>query len=399
MATNTISENITQAVSDFGSIKTAIQAQGVDVDSGTPTSQYGTLISQIDNSQPQDGEYIVNFIGYGVILQSGMYNSGDVVKFPDDPVYDGLTFQGWSCPVSYSDGQVTVTNQNITIGAVFTTTSGKTEIYMTLTPIVGLSVTLTLCTGITEIDWGDGQTSSEQGTHVYSDYGDYVISISGLTAIGGGSSNIFGETSSSVANYYVTDVRLASSVTTVDDYALRYCSGMRRVTLSNAVTSLGERTFYGCFALPLMTIPATMTSIGNYCFAECSSLSFIAFPLGLVNLGTYMFQYDYALCSITLPQGLLALGNYSFAQCRSLPRVTIPNSIESIGGYSFYYCYSLVEIDMTAFTSAITLTASSAIASVSKICKIYFADQTTLNTFSTEENWSSCTNYMYVKAS
>lgn len=47
MATKTLSENINQAISDFDGIKQAIIDKGVEVPSGTPTSQYGEKIGEI----------------------------------------------------------------------------------------------------------------------------------------------------------------------------------------------------------------------------------------------------------------------------------------------------------------------------------------------------------------
>ena len=47
MATNTLAQNITQAINDFDGVKTAIAAKGVNVPTGTPTAQYGNLIGSI----------------------------------------------------------------------------------------------------------------------------------------------------------------------------------------------------------------------------------------------------------------------------------------------------------------------------------------------------------------
>lgn len=53
MATKTLSKNITQAVSDFRTIKQAITDKGVEITSGTPTSKYGEKIREIPSgTQP-----------------------------------------------------------------------------------------------------------------------------------------------------------------------------------------------------------------------------------------------------------------------------------------------------------------------------------------------------------
>lgn len=46
----TLSQNVAQAISDFSSIKTAIENKGVTIPSGTATAQYPTFISEIDDN-------------------------------------------------------------------------------------------------------------------------------------------------------------------------------------------------------------------------------------------------------------------------------------------------------------------------------------------------------------
>ncbi len=67
---NTLSENITQAISDFNSIAQAIREKGIDIPSNTPTSSYAGLIRNIKN-QPV----------YGV---SGLYQSSSELLRTDD---------------------------------------------------------------------------------------------------------------------------------------------------------------------------------------------------------------------------------------------------------------------------------------------------------------------------
>lgn len=46
----TLNQNITQAIDDFDSVRTAIQDKGVSVPSGTPTASYSELVEEIDGS-------------------------------------------------------------------------------------------------------------------------------------------------------------------------------------------------------------------------------------------------------------------------------------------------------------------------------------------------------------
>ena len=58
MATKTLSENISQAISDFDGIKQAIIDKGVEVPSGTPTSEYGAKIGEIQSGGGSDEDFI-----------------------------------------------------------------------------------------------------------------------------------------------------------------------------------------------------------------------------------------------------------------------------------------------------------------------------------------------------
>ena len=63
MATKTLSENINQAISDFKGVKQAIIDKGVEIPSGTPTSEYGAKIGEIQSggSGGLDTSTITNF--------------------------------------------------------------------------------------------------------------------------------------------------------------------------------------------------------------------------------------------------------------------------------------------------------------------------------------------------
>ena len=104
-------------------------------------------------------------------------------------------------------------------------------------------------------------------------------------------------------------------VTSIGDYAFRYCSSLTSVTIPNSVTSIGDYAFHGCYDLTSVSIGNNVTSIGDYAFASCSGLS-----------------------SVTIPNSVKSLGNSAFDGCYGLTSVTIPNSVTSIGNSAFAYC-------------------------------------------------------------
>ncbi len=146
----------------------------------------------------------VNFYDYdGTIVTS--YTAADfanLTAMPDNPNHteDGLTAQGWNW--SLSDAKTYVASYGmLDIGQMYTTTDGKTRVYIhleegRLSPKLGLGVN-----GSVDVDWGDSTAHSTMtGTHVdgmkyvnhtYASAGDYEITltITGTAQIKGDSSN------------------------------------------------------------------------------------------------------------------------------------------------------------------------------------------------------------------
>ena len=58
-----------------------------------------------------------------------------------------------------------------------------------------------------------------------------------------------------------------------------------------------------------------VTSIGNYAFKYCYSLANITIPTGVTSISDYAFSYCYSLASITIPTGVTSIGNYAFQNC------------------------------------------------------------------------------------
>lgn len=427
-------------------IASAIENKGVSVSDSDTFRSYADKISTISTSQPTDGDYLVQFIGYrGEVLQTGRYSTGDVVSIPADPSYDGLVFDGWSSPVTITDGTVTVTNSDLTIGAMFETESGKTEIDIALTTVTGTTVTLQNITGFTLIEWGDGTTSTELESHTYDAIGEYTISFTGSDMdFGGEDGYIFGQGSSAI-NYYCTEIRLGG-VTSVGNNAFSYCYSLTSITIPNSVTSIGDGAFRTCYSLTSMTFPNSITTIETYICYSCAGLTSLTIPNSVTTIETYTFQgclsltsatipdsvteiginmfygcfslisltipdsmtYTplyvcrscYSLTRITIPDTVMEIKMYSLYQCYSLTSLIIPSSVTEIGGYAFQLCYGITEYDFTAFTSTDavpTITSTSVFNSINGRCKMLFRDQATLDNFASASTWSTYASYMYVK--
>ena len=329
---------------DLASGKQLINSSG-EVVTGTAT------IAPTPGPEPETG-YFVKVIDYdGTELLSAQGENGDSFTLPSAPSHDGLVFQGWSASCPITNGAVTIDNNNIMIGATYTTVSGLNEFDIELTEDFGLSVFLKIDG---EKDWGDGTTDSET-THTYATYGNYTIRCGGTT----------------LGSYFYSMpcpfARLAT-VTSVDIHAFDCCSGLASVTISNSVTSIGSYAFSYCSNLTSITIPNSVTSIYDGTFLGCSNLT-----------------------SITIPNGVTSIGDYTFSECSSLTSVIIPNSVTDIGGSAFSYCSGLTSITLLPTTpptlgwSVFTDISSSAIITVPK---------GTLDAYKAATNWSDYADKM-----
>ena len=142
---------------------------------------------------------------------------------------------------------------------------------------------------------------------------------------------------------------------------VKYPGGLgESYTIPNSVTSIGDYAFKYCTNLTGITIPNSVTSIGAGAFQQCIGITSIAIPNGVTSIGFCTFQLCNSLTNVTIPNSVTSIGYYAFDYCTSLTSVTIPNSVASIGGYTFQDCNSLTEVyfqgnapgaDSTVFTN------------------------------------------------
>ncbi len=172
------------------------------------------------------------------------------------------------------------------------------------------------------------------------------------------------------------------SVTSIRNYAFKYCSGLTSVTIPNSVTSIGDGAFFYCSGLTSVTIPNSVTSIGVSAFFDCSGLTSVTIPNSVTSIGESAFSncsgltsidvasenthyssidgvlYNYAQdtliqcpgakTSVTISNSVTSIGVSAFSYCSGLTSVTIPNSVTSIGDWAFSGCSGLTSIDVAS---------------------------------------------------
>lgn len=77
MASKTLNENINQAISDFKGIKQALIDKGVEIPQGTPTSEYGAKIEEIQSGgDTTDLIRVIDRSVYSITLPEGLTKIG-----------------------------------------------------------------------------------------------------------------------------------------------------------------------------------------------------------------------------------------------------------------------------------------------------------------------------------
>lgn len=144
----------------------------------------------------------------------------------------------------------------------------------------------------------------------------------------------------------LVSVVIPCSVTSIGDGTFGNCTGLVSVDIPNSVTSIGDYAFMGCESLASIVIPNSVTYIGDYAFMGCESLASIAIPCSVTDIGRYAFCECSNLASVVIPNSVAGIGDAAFARCTRLASIVIPNSITSIEAYTFQTCTGLVSVDI-----------------------------------------------------
>jgi hypothetical protein len=134
-------------------------------------------------------------------------------------------------------------------------------------------------------------------------------------------------------------------VTSIENNAFSYCSGLTSINVESGNTKYDSRD--DCNAI--------IETTSNTLIAGCQNT---IIPNSVTSIGDGAFAYCSGLISITIPNGVASIGKEAFNGCIGLTSITIPNSVTSIGVKAFYYCPRL--LDMFCFAENVPETGSEA---------------------------------------
>ena len=380
--------------------------------------------------EPKD----VNFYDYDGVITNA-YTAAEFLALdamPANPSHEGLIAQGWNW--SFEEAQRYVAAYgSCEIGQSYTTTDGKTRLYIEVAETERMSITVqwaqTVANGVV-LDWGDGsETETGEGTgttlvklsHTYAQPGAYVVTLDvaeDCTMILGGNTTNNGTNEAATGHFYgfvcsqylggrypARRLEIGDRVTAIGNSAMIWNTLLQTVTIPTSVTAIYQYAFLSNRNLLAVVVPHGCTLVGPYAFRTCQSAVAICLPEGLTSLGmgamggcvslhrvsipegvtsmSQLFRHDYELSRVVVPDSVTSVGAYCFESCYSLRHVHYPAGATSVPNYCFHGCHTLTGLELPegvtsigtmAFASCFalgTLTIPSTVTSIGTLALLY----------------------------
>ena len=153
-------------------------------------------------------------------------------------------------------------------------------------------------------------------------------------------------------NGSIKEIKLPSSVKTIETNAFGSCNNMESIVLNEGLESIGNYAFTNDYALTQMTVPSTVKEIGHEAFRYCTKMTRCTLGDALLTMGDYVFANCTELRTVTLPANLKSFGIYCFGNCNNLQTIKIPKTVTVIPRNAFEYCYALSSVEIPATVKA-----------------------------------------------
>lgn len=443
----TTADKLNKIIDSKEDIRLAINEMGVAVNTSVPLSDYGDKIREITTGLPtqektliitQNGNYnilpdegfslskavasvyveevlnpekkwLVRFFDYrGKLIRAERVNTGEDATAPDVQNTSVLQFAGWN-------NTFTNVQSDIDVGAIYTTITGETYLYITLTPETGKDVPLNFANnptllGTTTIEWGDGTPNStsaiagsQEIVHSYANFGSYVIKMScvgGKYALGRtdiSSTGVFGSVTGTYQDI-LTQVHFGDNIYAMLAFTFNNCRSLKCVTtteeMANSVSASGVNIFRGCRGLQSFNIPqgTAITVIKNSMFRDCSALQVITMGNNITKIDPNAFFGASSISKINIPRSLQTIDVNGLNGLFGVTEYDFPDTLTTINATGIINNYALCCIIFRSPTPP-TLVAG-ALNGTSRTCKFYVPDAS-VTTYKTATNWTAYADKIY----
>lgn len=137
-------------------------------------------------------------------------------------------------------------------------------------------------------------------------------------------------------------VVIEDGVWNTGEYSFSDCTNLTEVELASSVTTIGDGAFSGCTGLTSIRFPDTLDHIGSGAFSGCTGLTELAFPNSLEDIGSWAFARCTGLTEVVFPAHA-SVGTQAFTACEGLRKVVLPDK-NAVGQSAFAFCTSLTEV-------------------------------------------------------
>ncbi len=159
------------------------------------------------------------------------------------------------------------------------------------------------------------------------------------------------DTSPFYANKNIKSLAVAAGITSIGNYAFRYCNNLESASFPNTLSRIGDFAFFpdvddtvppsDMAELKTLTIPSGVTEIGNKVFIGLQFTE-LTVPATVTNMGTRVFEDCPAMTTVRYEAPTLS--DFMFASCPNLSSVTLAKTVTRIGSHWMNYCPLLKEI-------------------------------------------------------
>ena len=223
----------------------------------------------------------------------------------------------------------------------------------------------------------------------------------------------------------LTSVTIPSNVTSIGEFAFTNCTGLNSINIPPLVSSIGKGAFMSCFGLKSITIPPSVVCIGSDALLafpgvinvdatnpNYSSIDGVLFnksqttliqcpifktgsfiiPSSVTSIGRGAFKNCSGITILTIPSSVTSIDSGAFVSCVGLTTLTIPSSVSSIGGGAFTYCSSLGSIYAYGVTPIDLSSSSDVFVSVDKTSCVLHIPLGTTGLYATTSQWKDFKN-------
>lgn len=169
----------------------------------------------------------------------------------------------------------------------------------------------------------------------------------------------------------LTELVIPETITSIPQYAFRYCTSLYSITLHKNITSIGKGAFHGCWRLAEVINGSSLSLskgsedyglVANYAIDIRTGTSNVDIQNDFVfytstNGKIYLLDYLGSSTAIILPEDyngkFYDISKYAFFREAKYTNIVIPEGVTSIGYAAFYHCTGLVNITIPSTVTSV----------------------------------------------